>query len=339
MPPVTVSRWLTHTFNDSTTFVAGTIIFYEYIISFPREIQCIWRRKFNLVTLIYILERYIVIALVITRFYDPTKSLEKCKQKQLANETLYMMVIFGIGIFTFFRAYAISGRLTLPVVAVFLCSMFSPFANIMYSIDGFICVSGPTPEAARRTPRIMPIIVRSVTILGDLLVLAITWSRSADIFKTSLRMRNFKPRTSVLLVRDGAFFSCRNQRPYLHHFLSAIALLNLATLLLVSFSLYLDTHGGSSFIFVTDAVTNDRNAADETTNGFNTTISFATHSFLGNLSAPLHTRPTEEYVDSEGKFQRGFIVGPRPDPDPQAGALSRDIPLPELMGQPKDYPP
>ncbi|KAH8105211.1 hypothetical protein BXZ70DRAFT_511400 [Cristinia sonorae] len=170
----------------------------------------------------------------------------------------------------------------------------------------------------------VPILVRSIVILGDLLVLGITWNKSMDVFRTSRRIRNFRPKISILLIRDGTLYFV------------AIAMLNLVALLLVTSSLFLEEHGGTGFIFVVDAGTsvlvsrfilNLRGIANDVQDGDTTldhsmtsSIAFATHSFLGNFAAPLRTGFTEE-SDSRGIYQRAkepfmeIMVGLGPDHD------------------------
>ncbi|KAH8105204.1 hypothetical protein BXZ70DRAFT_904435 [Cristinia sonorae] len=342
-------------FTVNCIVAAVTLLAFDFLLTFGRECRCMWRRGLTLVTVIYVLERYCA-----------NVYWQRCKQKQITVQVLTMLVIFGIALFTSFRAYAITGRMTLPVLAVFLCGMFSPAANLQaYRIlhNQPDAASNKTNSPYVRLPQnyihsfdlltvsisrrnqlfelkvleliLVPILVRAIVILGDIIVLAITWSKSFGVFKTSLRLKNFRPKISILLIRDGTLYFV------------AIALLNLGVLLQVTFSLLLDEHGGTGFIFVADAVTsalisrfilNLRGvvgdaSGDDTTPSFTTTVIFATHSFLGNLAAPLHTRVTER-SDSETIFQKvkePFMIDLEPDHGiTEAGSSCDDIPLPEL---------
>ncbi|KAH8103460.1 hypothetical protein BXZ70DRAFT_925740 [Cristinia sonorae] len=221
------------------------------------------------------------------------------------------------------------------VFLVFLCGMFSPAANIynfarphtyVFNPNQGTCYTSPTPEAIRRTPKIMPVLVRSITMLGDLLLLAITWNKSYAVFKISRRTRNFKPKFAVLVLRDGTLYFI------------ALATLNLAVLLQVIFGIYLDKNGGTTFIFVSEAVTciliarfilnlrgiaGDMNADDgdmsmaENESGHRvSTLNFATPTVLGNLAAPLRTPFISDDDDSYRAYLRArqpFLVGLEPD--------------------------
>lgn len=43
--------------------------------------------------------------------------------------------------------------------------------------------------------------------LTDLLVLAVTWSKTVGIWKASQSIDLFKPKISILLLQDGAFYT------------------------------------------------------------------------------------------------------------------------------------
>ncbi|KAH8103472.1 hypothetical protein BXZ70DRAFT_1005886 [Cristinia sonorae] len=292
-------------FNFSCNVAATAIVIFDYFLTFSREVRCLWKRKASVATVIFILERYAIICLGIMRMY-PSKmdSLGSCKAHQIASQAMTILVISGIGLFTAFRSYAITGKITVMVILVFLCGMFAPAANIynfarpreyVYDRDMSICYVRPTAEAIRKTPTIsmcMPILVRSITILGDVLVLAVTWNKSYGVYRESLRLRNFRPKIAIMLLRDGTLYFV------------ALAALNLVVLLLVIFGLLLDKNGGTPFIVVSDAVAtaliarfvlNLRTIASGEANasegdvGRASTLHFATATILGNLAAPLHT--------------------------------------------------
>ncbi|KAH8100114.1 hypothetical protein BXZ70DRAFT_940402 [Cristinia sonorae] len=325
-------------FSQICSLVATAIVTYDYLLTFSSEVRFIWRRKINMATFIFVFTRYSILGFAIYRQWpvdEANISVEQCKRYSIASMVLTMLITFNIGFFTSFRAYAITGRWTLPVIAVVLCSMFSPAANIYNYARPFVfaivtngpftrCIQMPTPEAMRRTPRIMPILVRSITILGDLLLLAVTWGKSYGVFKASLQLRNFKPKISVLLLRDGTLYFV------------ALAALNLVVLLLVISNQYLHPNMGTAFIFVTETIacvliarfildlryiTGDPSARDgDVTTGMASehgqglsTIHFATSTFLGNLAAPLRaTSDTSTGGDESDMWQvakEPFMVG------------------------------
>ncbi|KAH8102726.1 hypothetical protein BXZ70DRAFT_1059549 [Cristinia sonorae] len=327
----TTSAQFNSDFNTICVMVAAVLLAFDYLITFSREVHTVWGRKFSAVTLIFALERYAMLFLGLLRLWDPPTL---CKIYSIITYTVAISVLFGVALFSTLRVYAISGRITLPVIAVFLCSMFAPSANIynysrhqifeMDPISG--CTPRATPESIRRDPRIcshlsytsrMPIVTRSIAILTDLLVLAITWRKSMYIFKASLRMKQFKPRISVLLMRDGTIYFV------------ALSILNLVTLIL-NIKGYLG-FGGTSFTFIADAIApilisrfildlrgvtylHEQTITDDQ----NGSMHFAATSFVGQLAAPLDTAfgPSDDRHHQRDDLLRArepFMVGLEPD--------------------------
>ncbi|THH30158.1 hypothetical protein EUX98_g4029 [Antrodiella citrinella] len=48
----------TYFFSNSCLLVAAVLITYDTLLTFSREVQCIWTKKPNLVTVLFILQRY-----------------------------------------------------------------------------------------------------------------------------------------------------------------------------------------------------------------------------------------------------------------------------------------
>ncbi|KAH8103462.1 hypothetical protein BXZ70DRAFT_1005879 [Cristinia sonorae] len=334
-------------FSSNCAYAASAITWYDYFITFPREVRSLWQRKFNVVTLLFILERYAALTLFTLRWISSyTITADSCRLTQIALKIVSFLVTFGIGLFTSFRAYAITGRMTLLVLAVTLCGMFSPAANIynfarpstlVYNREQLVCVMNPTAEAIQRTPKTsapLPMLVRSITIFGDILVLVITWNKSYSIYRDSRRIKGFKPKVAVMLLRDGTLY-----------FLT-LALLNIAVLLQVTFGVLLNKNGASSFIFVSEAVAStlicrfilnlrdiagDTKAADGTT-GDSTTLNFATPSLLGNLAAPLHTSLLARTNSEDSDSDRGYRMAREPfmvDLETDHDVENKDVMAPE----------
>lgn len=52
----------------------------------------------------------------------------------------------------------------------------------------------------------VPIVVRTSDMIGDAIVLAATWYKTADTWKTSRQLKHFKPTITYLILRDGEIF-------------------------------------------------------------------------------------------------------------------------------------
>ncbi|KAH8093099.1 hypothetical protein BXZ70DRAFT_439673 [Cristinia sonorae] len=173
----------------------------------------------------------------------------------------------------------------------------------------------------------MPIITRSFAMLSDLLVLIVTWRKSASTWRESLRMKRFKPKISVLLIRDGTLY------------FGALLILNTITVLLDVLG-YLDEFGGTSFIFINDTVgamlvarfiLNLRGVCytDEPSDGSDThqltSIHFTSSNFLGNLAAPL-------------RVDHAWATNRVEHPEPEDGRMYRRVLEPFLFGLEPDKP-
>lgn len=55
-------------------------------------------------------------------------------------------------------------------------------------------------------------LTRSVAIVSEVLVLAATWMKTADMWKMSQLVTSFKPKLTTLLIRDGEFTSVLSER-------------------------------------------------------------------------------------------------------------------------------
>jgi len=168
-----------------------------------------------------------------------------------------------------------------------------------------------------------PIITRCVAILADILVLAVTWMKTADAMKASLQLGHFKPRLSTVLFRDGTVY-----------FLAPLVI-NIVTLVLNVVDVISNQNlDGTGFIFVNEAIAPtliarfmlDLRSIYYPTDDAPTqlsTINFATSRFMGNLAAPVGADSTwnsgssddiesdrgNQHEESKDPFLVGFASG------------------------------
>jgi len=130
-------------------------------------------------------------------------------------------------------------------------------------------------------------IARTVAMVGDFLVLAITWMKTIEVWKTSRELTQFKPKLSTLLLRDGTMY------------FAALTILNLVTLALDVVSHYRpDLDWAKCIVFATQClgpllisrfILDLRSAAapERSTMSAMSTIHFSVHPALGNIAEPL----------------------------------------------------
>ncbi|TCD64766.1 hypothetical protein EIP91_003657 [Steccherinum ochraceum] len=125
--------------------------------------------------------------------------------------------------------------------------------------------------------------MRAISIVNDLVVLCLTWMKTADVWRASLELENFKPALTTLLLRDGSlYFGSR-------------LLLNIVVLTLDV--LAVDSVDSTAFMFVVDALTTNLMtrfimdlrcvASSRNTTVGESSARFTVGSFMGNMGAPL----------------------------------------------------
>jgi len=281
------SDWLVNSYCLAAIVIGS----YDVLLTFSREVDCIWRRKFSAVTVLYVVNRYCRISVNILYLSSPL-FVHGCKAISIAQEVLIVFASFGIALFTTLRAWAIcgSGRSsTILVFLVFLSSMFPVCANI-YNFSRpaifYVDESGLCNSASKVPPPgpigLFPIFTRSMAVTSDLLLLIITWMKTADIVR--VQAKSFRPKLTMLLVRDGTLY------------FTALFLLNLVTVIqdvLVRYS----SNSSTDFILVNEAVAavliarfildlRSFDQSDKTYHMSMSTMQFSS-SFAGNIASPL----------------------------------------------------
>ncbi|EPS96176.1 hypothetical protein FOMPIDRAFT_61838, partial [Fomitopsis schrenkii] len=87
------------------------LLFYDYALTFSREVRCIWRRKFTGATMLFLLNRYLFMVYLVSRFY-----LEMSPINTMSLDVLLILYLWSAlftrstqmrGLFTALRMYAI----------------------------------------------------------------------------------------------------------------------------------------------------------------------------------------------------------------------------------------
>ncbi|CAL1717054.1 unnamed protein product [Somion occarium] len=257
--------------STSYVMVAAVIPSYDILLTFSREVDYIWKRRFSVVTVLFIL-------------WVPRTVLE-VYVSSMRSQLL-------IALFSAFRVWAIWGRRWLPFSLVLLVSLVVPCVNL-YHYSSLITVT-VTPALP---PLLgggcawlifisysLPVATRIIAIVADALVLAMTWVKTASLLKQAHGV-NVRPRLITMFLRDGTLYFV---------FLMA---LNVVTLII-------DLAGNDNttqFVFVNEAISTvlisrflldlrgvyvSEPINDTTISGGTSTIRFSPR-LLGNLGAPL----------------------------------------------------
>lgn len=201
--------------------VAATILlYYDYLLTLPDEIRCIWKRKFSFATVLFFVNRYVTLlyrTLMIIQML-PWSSLPEDQADTLCNgilrfnEVLTILLEVTVATFMSLRMYAIWSSDRRIFALVMLLSLVQPVVNIYYYTKLQI-VAVPPPFTGCAETVLLPdaassalsIFNRVFAISSDAVILILTWVKTAGIMR---HFHSLKIQTSLvnMLFRDGTVY-------------------------------------------------------------------------------------------------------------------------------------
>ncbi|KAI0674248.1 hypothetical protein C8Q78DRAFT_966836, partial [Trametes maxima] len=168
---------------------------WEYVVTFDREVSLVWTRKVNGASMIFLLNRYIMLIQFAVQLplsftisnevrIIPLLGFEPCSRP-----------------FSALRAYAMSNRTWPVAVIVFLLSITPAGYNIVRFSLLPPCYL-PSPKRDVPDERSGTTTTRICLIVADALVICVTWGRTYR-FRASAAQANVKTSLLTLLLRDG----------------------------------------------------------------------------------------------------------------------------------------
>ncbi|TCD64403.1 hypothetical protein EIP91_004119 [Steccherinum ochraceum] len=260
--------------------IGFSVVVYDTLLTFSREVDSIWKRTFSVVTVIFVLQRWVLILYGVIANVPTPRFWEY--------DTWVLLSSAGEA-FSVLRIWATWGHALIPTLAVTLTSAIMPVlvgvrAIILYVhlvtpdfVDG-ACFNASTPYTrAVSTHRI-------VAVASDALVLVLTWIKTADAWRQSRRLRGFRITVSTLLLRDGTIY------------FGMMLIIYFAALIVNAFQT--DADDAAAFISMLLAVGSNllarfildlRNIHEQGPRNLRTmsSVRFAVQSFGGNMGAPL----------------------------------------------------
>ncbi|KAL1938038.1 hypothetical protein VTO73DRAFT_12049 [Trametes versicolor] len=215
--------------DDCANFAEATLIFYEYCITIDNEIRLIWQRKISGASVLFFLNRYIMIfdnaitvgsywpiSNLVRRFYLPSHTHLTQTYGSCAFQSCIVLGWFAIvfnllpyfiwNAFSTLRVYALCGR-DWRIAALVCLLMTGPIVANAYNIPTQTPVNLPEPyncevnnavTLALHTKRTISLIA------GDALVLAVTWWKTYRLKKAADAAHM---KTSIVeLLRDGTIY-------------------------------------------------------------------------------------------------------------------------------------
>ncbi|KAJ8481200.1 hypothetical protein ONZ51_g6181 [Trametes cubensis] len=203
------------------------LLFADSFITFPEEVERIWKRRFTGATVVFLITRYVAVAeritLVVSVFL-PTlqdKRYDLMAIQRIRHDTLTDISYLMFGIFMMLRARGIWGRGWFPIallafltpvrtiVTIYVQVHYTPiaFGSPLYGCGALYNLS----EGALRGRIDLYVVLRlSITskassISIDIVVLVLTWVRTLGLKRESRRLGLHTP-IVTLLLRDGTMY-------------------------------------------------------------------------------------------------------------------------------------
>ncbi|KAI0086736.1 hypothetical protein BDY19DRAFT_995489 [Irpex rosettiformis] len=188
---------------------------YGTCIAFSQEVEVIWRRKWSAMTWLYAFARYSEVLLCIIVFI-PARSWEA---SQYMVTTLAVVQYFCLALFSSLRVYALLDDKIFVTGVVFFLNLVPVATNLFFCVtsaivmDSEVCESVPTVSESVNLRRkynnllcdLVSLATRFSVIIGDVLVLLVTWSKTAKSYREARQLRVKAP-LATLLFRDGTFY-------------------------------------------------------------------------------------------------------------------------------------
>ncbi|KAH8082846.1 hypothetical protein BXZ70DRAFT_1012254 [Cristinia sonorae] len=194
---------------------SSALLFFDFSITFTREVKRIWHRRVTGATVVFILTRYSVLAeriVLLTTLFIHTLSDDRystsapCVPVLRVDDTLTDLSYLSIGAFTALRLYGIYHEYWPPALVISIW-----LARVGIAIPP----TGPEVSNNRKIfnnrTKCMNVATRlnsasnALVLSADTLLLALTWVKTYRIQKTSIRLGLRAP-LSMLLLRDGTVY-------------------------------------------------------------------------------------------------------------------------------------
>ncbi|KAI0769525.1 hypothetical protein BC629DRAFT_1533792 [Irpex lacteus] len=195
--------------SDSSSFASLPVLFlYDCAITISQEVHVIWQRKWTATTWLYALTRYSILVDQII-LLSPAWNGAVCKLGTYIDQTLVLVQFLCLAWFSALRVYALLDGKYL-FAGIVLSLNLVPFATNMFVIitssvyeDAEICLVVPGMSDSLLLS--LTLATRISVIVGDVLVLAVTWTKTAHVYREA-RKFGIGAHIATVLFRDGTIY-------------------------------------------------------------------------------------------------------------------------------------
>ncbi|RDX46396.1 hypothetical protein OH76DRAFT_1420278 [Lentinus brumalis] len=184
-----------HVIEEQLTYAAmGALIVYDQLLTFDREVRLVWRRKVTGATVLFLLNRYFLLArfLVIFGAYG-ISSQEGCVQSVLAGEVLQTAPYLIWAAIVFFTSCMPLATNTYVYTITTTNSFIPPFN----------CVT--SPNISEDLYLALLLLTRSSVIIGDMIVLGVSWYKTYSTWRVA-KSAAIKASFAATILRDGTIY-------------------------------------------------------------------------------------------------------------------------------------
>ncbi|KAH9937973.1 hypothetical protein B0H21DRAFT_878616 [Amylocystis lapponica] len=189
------------------------LLFFDWAITFTREVQQIWRMKFSGVTVVFLLLRYVALAeriTLLTSVILPTVSNLSCVPALRLDYGLVTLTSVITNMFIVLRVWGIWGNDWRPHLVLIPLAMVAPAFNLYLDTQYTPVALGLPVYGCSALWHIsneiyMPLAVTgaAAAIASNVVVIIVTWMKTYSIKKQSIGIGMDTPLTTLIL-RDGA---------------------------------------------------------------------------------------------------------------------------------------
>ncbi|KAI0804508.1 hypothetical protein BC629DRAFT_1590775 [Irpex lacteus] len=206
----------------------NVLYFFESIITFSQEVEVVWCRKWTATTWLYAFTRYTSLLFSIWIFIPTTQKkyvFDGCQSDQYIIDAFELIQYVCFASFSALRVYALLNGKIIIAVVVFLLNLVPLVTNLrrgvghrtLHIISDFVsqspvntCVISLAYRITvvtdpRLRTQIVSLVTRVSVIVGDVLLIAVTWFKTARLYKDARKL-NVKAPLATLLFRDGTFY-------------------------------------------------------------------------------------------------------------------------------------
>ncbi|KAI0666894.1 hypothetical protein C8Q78DRAFT_983444 [Trametes maxima] len=199
-----------------------TLLCYEWLITFDREITLFWRRKFTGATALFLTNRYLPICIQILNLApshalmsDAVSGIFSCDAYTKALQAIQISQYLPWAAFSALRTFALSRRNWMIATVVLVLSLVPVGINLS-QYHWLVVINDPTPggcgnsstvtlEMAKKC-KLLTIASRTCMMTADVIVLIVTWVSTLGTIRLTKDALKGRPAFATMLVRDGTIY-------------------------------------------------------------------------------------------------------------------------------------